>query len=308
MQDKLVTVFGGTGFIGRYVVRALLRRGARVRVVARSVGDGWFLKTQGGLGQTQFVAADVRKPDSVGRAVAGSWGVVNLVGVLTGDFEGLQRDGAGNVARAARDAGVSAFVQMSALGADAASPARYARTKAEGEALVREAFHAATVLRPSVVFGREDGFVNRFAAMIAALPVVPILRAGARFQPVFVGDVAEAVCVALERSPGGTLALGGPEILTMAALNRWIAAATGRAPRFVELPDFVGAAMARGLGWAPGAPITGDQWLMLQRDNVVGSEPDGLAELGIAATPLEAVTDGWLVVYRKHGRFAEVKE
>lgn len=312
MQDRLVTVFGGSGFIGRYVVRALLARGARVRIVGRDPHDGWFLKTQGGLGQTQFLAADIRRPETVARAVAGAWGVVNLVGVLVGDFEALQRDGAGNVARAAREAGCSALVHMSALGADAASKARYGRTKAEGEALVRNYFPAATILRPSVVFGREDGFVNRFAAMIAALPVVPILRGGAKFQPVFVGDVAEAVCRALAAvnddrqatETGPTLALGGPEVFTMARLNRWIATACGRKRRFVELPDVVGAAMASGLGWAPGAPITSDQWLMLQNDNVLNDEIDGLAVLGIEPTPLAAVTDGWLVRYRKQGRFA----
>ncbi len=311
MRNELVTVFGGGGFLGRYVVRDLLAAGARVRIASRTPSDGWFLKTQAALGQMQFVAADIRSPDSVARALAGSWGAVNLVGVLTGDFEGLQRDGAGNVARAARDAGVAAFVHMSALGADAGSLARYGRTKAQGEALVHHAFPEAIVLRPSVVFGREDQFVNRFAAMIAALPIVPVLRGDAKFQPVFVGDVARAVVAALDRRTAGAgqvFALGGPAVFTMASLNRWIAAAIGRHPLFLALPDVVGVAMARGLGWAPGAPITHDQWLMLQNDNVVGDARDGLAELEIEPTPLEAVADNWLVRYRKHGRFTNLKD
>ena len=308
MKDSVVTVFGGSGFIGRYVVRDLLAAGARVRIAGRSPGDGWFLRTQGGLGQTQFVAADVRKSDSVRRALAGSDAAVNLVGILDGDFQAFHVEGAGNVAKAAADAGCRAMVQVSAIGADAASASRYGKSKGEGENAVRAAFPAATILRPSIVFGREDQFVNRFANLIRLLPVVPIIRGVAKFQPVFVGDVAKAVVAALsdDAHVARTYELGGPEVISMAALNRWIAKATGRKRMFVDMPDAVAGAMASGLGWMPGAPMTRDQWLMLQSDNVVTGE-SGLKAMGIAPTPLEAVADGWLVQYRRQGRFAETK-
>lgn len=309
MKDQLVTVFGGSGFLGRYVVRALLDTGARVRIAARSPGDGWFLKTQGGLGQTQFVAADVRKPDSVARALAGATAVVNLVGILKGDFDAFHVAGARNVAEAAAKAGCGALVQVSAIGADPASASAYGKSKGEGEAAVLAAFPAATILRPSIVFGREDSFVNRFADLIAMLPVVPIIRGVAKFQPVYVGDVADAVVAVLadrQAHGGKTYELGGPEVISMAALNRWIAKATGRKRVFVAMPDAVAGAMASLTGWMPGAPMTRDQWLMLQSDNVV-TGADGLKTLGIAPTPLEAVADGWLVRYRRHGRFAETK-
>jgi uncharacterized protein YbjT (DUF2867 family) len=307
MQDKLVTVFGGSGFLGRYVVQALLKAGARVRIAARDPRDGWYLKSQGGLGQTQFVAADIRKPDSVARAIAGSDAVINLVGILKGDFQAFHVDGARNVAQAAANAGVSAMVHVSAIGADAASASAYGRSKGEGETAVRAAFPAATILRPSIVFGREDGFVNRFAGLIAMLPVVPLIRGGTKFQPVYVGDVAKAIVAALADTAahgGKTYELGGPEVISMGDLNRWIARETGRRRAFVNMPDAIAGAMASGLGWMPGAPMTRDQWLMLQADNVVAPDAKGLSALGIVATPLEAVAEGWLVRYRRQGRFA----
>lgn len=307
MKDSLVTVFGGGGFLGRYVVHALLGGGARVRIAGRDPRDAWFLKTQGGLGQTQFVAADIRKPETVARALAGSDTAVNLVGILTGDFEAFHVDGARNVAKAAAQAGCDALVHVSAIGADPASPSRYGKSKGDGEAAVLAAFPAATILRPSIVFGREDQFVNRFANLIRTLPVVPIIRGPARFQPVFVGDVAQAVAASIAAPlvhGGKTYELGGPQTLTMASLNRWIARATGRTPRFVALPDGVAGTMASALGWLPGAPMTRDQWLMLQSDNMV-TGPDGLAAMGIVPTPLEAVADGWLVQYRRQGRFTK---
>ena len=310
MQDKLVTVFGGSGFVGRYVVRALLARGARVRIAARTPGDGWYLKTQGGVGQTQFVAADIRKAESVARAVDGAWGVINLVGILTGDFTAFHVDGAHNVAQAASAAGVGALVHVSAIGADPASQSRYGKSKGDGEVAVRAAFASATILRPSIVFGREDGFVNRFAGLIAMLPVVPIIRGPARFQPVYVGDVAAVVAATLAdpaRHGGQNYDLGGPEILSMAQLNRWIAAQTDRKRVFVAMPDAVAGAMATLTGWLPGAPMTRDQWLMLKSDNLaIGT--DGLAATGVTPTPLAAVSDDWLVRYRPHGRFTGTRD
>lgn len=305
MKDKLVTLIGGGGFLGRYVAQALLARGARVRIAQRDPRRAFFLKPLGGLGQTQFVAADLSKPESIARAVVGSDAVINLVGILSGDFHNVQAEGARIVAEAAAQAGASAFIHISAIGADAASDSAYGRSKGDGEAAVRAAFPAATILRPSIVFGREDQFVNRFAAMIASAPVVPVLRAGTKFQPVYVGDVADAVVAALdhpELAAGKILELGGPDVLTMGGLVRWIAKTTGRRRAIVELPDAIGATIAT-FGFLPGAPITADQWKMLARDNVVSSE-DGLKTLGIVPTPLDAVASGWLVRYRKGGRFS----
>ena len=305
MTDRLVTLIGGGGFLGRYVAQALLESGARVRIAQRDPRRAFFLKTLGGLGQTQFVAADIARPESIARAVAGSDAVINLVGILKGDFRKVQVEGARVVAEAAAAAGVTALVHVSAIGADPASASAYGRSKGEGEAAVRAAFPAATILRPSIVFGREDAFVNRFAAMIAKAPVVPVLRAGTKFQPVYVGDVAAAVVAALENpalAAGKTLELGGPDVVSMGALIRWIAQATNRSPRILELPDAIGAGVAA-VGFLPGAPITQDQWKMLATDNVV-TGTNGLALLGIAPTPLDAVAPGWLVRYRKGGRFA----
>jgi uncharacterized protein YbjT (DUF2867 family) len=306
MQDKLVTVFGGSGFLGRYVVQALLKTGARVRIAARDPRDGYYLRAQGGLGQTQFVAADIRKPASVARALAGSDAAVNLVGILKGDFGAFHVEGARNVAEAAASAGLGALVQISAIGADPASASAYGKSKGLGEEAVRTAFPAATFLRPSIVFGREDSFVNRFADLIAKLPVVPIIKGDAKFQPVYVGDVAKAIVAALAdplAHGGKTYELGGPEVISMGGLNRWIAAATGRKRAFIDLPDAVAGAMASATGWLPGAPMTKDQWLMLQSDNVVAEDAKGLSAFGIVPTPLESVADGWLVRYRPHGRF-----
>ena len=306
LDGQLITVLGGGGFIGRYVVQRLLARGARVRVAQREPRAATFLKPLGGLGQTQFAAADVRDAASVARAVAGSDAVINLAGSFD-DMQAVQADGAAHVAAAAKAAGARALVHLSAIGADPASPSAYGRSKGDGEAAVRAAFPGAVILRPSIVFGREDHFINRFAAMIRLSPVVPVIAPAAKFQPVYVGDVADAVVAALEASAASrTFELGGPQVLTMAALLRWIADATGRRRLFVDVPDAIASALASGLGWAPGAPITKDQWLMLQSENVVAPGAEGLAALGIAPASLASIAEGWLVQYRRHGRFAEI--
>ncbi|MCP3734937.1 complex I NDUFA9 subunit family protein [Sphingomonas sp. RP10(2022)] len=300
MKDKLVTIFGGGGFVGRYVVQALLRGGARVRVAERDPRHAWFLKPLGGLGQTQFVAADVTRPDTVARAVAGADAVVNMVGVLAGDFERIHVGGARNVAEAAAAAGVGSLVHMSAIGADPDAPSAYGSSKGRGEAAVRAAFPGAAIIRPSIVFGREDQFINRFAAMIGKAPVVPVLRAGVKFQPVFAADVGDAMAAATDAGfAGQTFELGGPDVMSMGEIIRWIAATIGREPSIVELPDVAGSLLAS----LPLAPISKDQWLMLQRDNVVADGAQGLAALGVAATPLQAVAPEWLVRFRRTGRF-----
>jgi uncharacterized protein YbjT (DUF2867 family) len=305
MRDKLITLFGGGGFVGRYVAQELLATGARVRIAQRDPRRAFFLKPLGGLGQTQFVAADITRPETIARAVDGSDAVVNLVGTFA-DYERIQVQGAKLVAQAAAAAGVQPFVQISAIGADPHSPSQYGRSKAGGEAAVRAALPAATILRPSIVFGREDQFINRFAAMIASpLPFIPVLKPQARFQPVHVADVARAVRAAIEvpnAHAGRTYELGGPDVMTMMDIHQWIADATGRQKTFVLLPDAVGAAIAS-MGFLPGAPLTRDQWLMLQRDNVVADGAEGLDALGIAPTPLGAVAPGWMVLYRRQGRF-----
>ena len=305
LDGQLITVFGGGGFLGRYVVQRLLAQGARVRIAEREPRKALFLKPLGGLGQTQFVAADVRDAASVARAVQGSDAVINLVGSFD-DMQAVQADGAGHVAAAAKAAGARALVHVSAIGADPASASAYGRSKGDGEAAVRAAFPAAAILRPSIIFGREDHFINRFAALIRFSPVIPVVAPRAKFQPVYVGDVADAVVAALGNAAAGRIfELGGPQMLTMAALQQWVADATGRKRLFVELPDAVSGALATAFGWAPGAPITRDQWLMLQRDNVVADGAAGRAQLGVTPTSLASVADGWLVQYRRHGRFAQ---
>jgi NADH dehydrogenase len=305
-RDRLVTLFGGSGFIGRYAAQALMRTGARVRFAERDPRRAGYLRTQGGLGQSQYVAADITRPDTVARAVEGADAVINLVGTFGKTMARVHVDGARALAEAAAAAGAEAFVQVSAIGADASGAADYARTKGEGEDAVRDAFPQATILRPSTVFGQEDQFLNRFAAMMTKTPVVPVLRAGVRFQPVFVGDVAEAIARAATgpaRFGGHTFELGGPDTPTMVELLRWLATETGRDVYFAELPDFAGGLIAR-VGFLPGAPITWDQWLMLQQDNVVSTDAQGLEAFGIEPTPMAAVAPAWLVRYRRRGRFA----
>lgn len=304
-SGQLITLFGGGGFIGRYVAQQLLASGARVRIAQRRPKAAAFLKPLGNLGQTQFAAVDIRDGAAVARAVAGSDAVVNLVGAFS-NMDAVQHVGAANIAAACAGAGIDRLVHISAIGADSESPAVYGRSKGEGEAAVRAAVPSATILRPSTVFGREDQFINRFAALIRMAPVMPIVAPATRFQPVYVGDVAAAVTAALAApdSAGKTFELGGPQILSMEELFRWIAAAIGRDPAFVPMPDVMAAAMARVTGWLPGAPLTWDQWLMLQKDTIVGDGAATLADLGITATPLDAVAPEWLVTYRRHGRFA----
>ena len=299
LNGKLVTVFGGGGFVGRYVVQALCAAGARVRVAVRDTRGAVIVKPLGNLGQVSLCACDITKPGTVANALAGADMAVNLVGSFD-NLDAIQRVGAANVAQAAAKAGVSALVHMSAIGADADSAAEYGRSKAGGEAAVRAAFPSATILRPSIIFGREDAFINRFAGLIRMLPVVPVIGAETKFQPVFVGDVARAVVAALQGPGGQTFELGGPQVFSMLQLNQWIAKATGHNKLFVPVPD----AAAKLLSFIPGGPISGDQLKMLGSDNVV-SGADGLAALGITATPLDAVAHDWMTLYRKHGRFGD---
>ena len=299
LSGKLVTVFGGGGFVGRYVVQALCAAGARVRVAVRDTRGAVIVKPLGNLGQVSLCACDITKPTTVANALVGADMAVNLVGSFD-NLDAIQRVGAANVAQAAAKAGVTAFVHMSAIGADANSEAEYGRSKAGGEAAVRAAFPSASILRPSIIFGREDQFINRFAGLIRMLPVVPVIGADTKFQPVLVGDVARAVVAALQGPGGQTLELGGPQIFSMLQLNEWIAKATGHKKLFLPVPD----AAAKLLTFIPGGPISSDQLKMLAHDNVVSGE-NGLEALDIVATPLDAVAHDWLTLYRKHGRFGD---
>ena len=311
IKDRLVTLIGGGGFIGRYVAQELLAAGARVRIVERDPRRAWFIKPLGGLGQTQFAAADVTRPETVARAVAGSDAVVYLVGTWGPNFQGLHVNGVRAAGEAAAATGAQAFVHLSALGADPESPSKYQSSKAAGETALRRAFPAAAIVRPSVVFGPEDKFLNRFAQLITRasdLPLaklVPVLRPKARFQPVHVIDVARAV-VALLADPqahgGKTYEAVGPEVVTMRELIDWLAAAIGRDVGVMELPDILGQLIAS-VGFLPGAPITLDQWKTLQTDNVASETLPTLGALGITPTPMESVAPAWLVQYHKAGRF-----
>lgn len=305
MRGKLITVFGGGGFVGRYVCEDLLAAGARVRVAQRNPQSAIRIKPLGNLGQVQLVAADVTREDSVMRAVHGADMVVNLVGSFD-NMDQIQHRAAAIVAKSARAAGAKAFIHMSAIGADSESDSLYGRSKGDGEVAVREAFESATILRPSIIFGREDQFVNRFAGMIRFAPVMPVIGSDTKFQPVFVGDVAQMVACCLRDPPahaGKIYELGGPQVLSMMDLNRWIASAIGRSPVFVPVPDLAAKGLAIATGWMPGAPITPDQYRMLAKDNVV-TGANGFDACGISETSLDAAADDWLDIYRKSGRYS----
>ncbi len=301
----LITIFGGGGFIGRYVCEALLRTGARLRVAERDPRKAFFLRPLGSVGQVGFARADLARPATIERAVAGATAVINLVGTFNGKLDAVHVDGAGAAAAAAREAGATAFVQISAIGADPDSASNYGRTKGLGEEAVRDAFPGATIIRPSVVFGAEDDFTNRFASL-ARLPVLPVIAPNTRFQPVYVRDLAQAIAgatLAPQRFGGKNYDIAGPEVMTMRELNAQIARLAGQSPELVEVPDFVAGAVAK-LGFLPGAPLSRDQWIMLQRDNVAAEGASGLEAFGIVPTALETVAGDWLGRFVKGGRFA----
>lgn len=303
--DRLITLFGGAGFIGRYAAQALFAAGARVRIAARQPKRAFFLKPLCGLGQIQFARVDLADAEAVAAAVAGADAVVNLVGTLKGDFHRVHVAGARAIAEAAAAAGVPALVHLSAIGADPEAASAYGRSKGEGEEAVRAAFPAATILRPGIAFGPEDDFVNRIARMTQLLPVLPVIRPAWRLQPVYVADLGKAIAraaLAPALYAGRTFEIGGPQVLTMAELNRWVCAETGRNRPLAEIPDPLGRLMARLTGWLPGAPVSWDQWLMMGRDNVATGP--GFEAFDIRPAPLAAVAEAWLTRYRRHGRFA----
>ncbi|MBW6398024.1 complex I NDUFA9 subunit family protein [Roseomonas sp. HJA6] len=304
----VATVFGGAGFIGRQIVQRLARQGYTVRIAARDTERSARLRPLGDVGQVEPVAASVTDDASVARAVAGADVVVNLVGILferkRGDFERIHAEGAGRVARAAAAAGVRRLVQISALGADPDSPSLYARTKAAGEAAVREAFPDATILRPSVVFGPDDQFFNRFAGLAVLLPVMPVIEGATRFQPVYVGDVADAVMAAIDRgdATGRTYELGGPRVMTMRDVLEFVLEHTHRRRPLVTVPHGLAAFQARLGECLPTPPLTRDQLSLLARDNVVSPQAAGLEALGVAPKAAEAIVPAYLARFRQAGR------
>lgn len=302
LSDQLVTVFGGSGFVGNYVVQALLARGARVRVASRDPQKGWGLKPLANLGQLQFAYCDVTREESLAASLYEADYVVNLVGDFAGDLDMLMGEAPGNMARIAKANGAKHFVHLSAIGADANSPTAYAKSKALGEARVLEAFPEATILRPSIIFGKDDNFLNMFGGLIEMLPVLPVFGPDAKLQLVYVDDVAEAVAVALEdpASHGGhTFELGGPETLSMMQINERIAAAQGRERRFIAMPDGLSGLFAS----LPLTPMSRDQWHLLKAGSVVSEDARGMADLGIEARPLGLFLDKWMTRYRQFGRF-----
>ena len=294
---RLVTVFGGGGFIGRYVCEELLDETVRIRVASREPRHAHFLQPLAQVGQWGSVRASVTNEASVRSAVEGSYAVINLVGAFKG-AAAVNGRGARTIAEAARDAGVQSLVHISSIGADPAAKSEYARSKGEGERAVREAFPNATILRPSIVFGPEDMLTNRLAAM-SRLPAVPVIAPATRFQPVFVEDLAKAISAAAlsPRAHGGkTYEIAGPQVLTMRELTTEILKAAGRHTSLVDVPSPFASAMSW-LGFLPGAPLTRDQWLTLQHDNVASDGSRGLDAFGIKPTPFGAVAPLWLGQY-----------
>jgi len=303
-SEELITVFGGDGFVGRYVCEQLFRAGVRVRVASRNPRSAYFIQPLAPVGQVGFVKADITNRDSVRHALAGASAAINLVGAFK-KMEAVHVDGAHNVAEAARDGGLEALVHVSAIGADPKSASNYGRTKGEGEAAVRELFPNASILRPSLVFGPEDELTNRFAAM-ASLPFLPVIAARCNFQPVYVRDLGKAIAMAAldPRMYGGRIyEIAGPQRMSMIELHHAILEITGQKPEITPVPDLFANLLSH-LGWLPGAPLTRDQWLMLQRDNVPSGELPGLEAFGIKPTPLGAVAFEWLGRFHKGGKFA----
>jgi NADH dehydrogenase len=308
----LVTVFGGGGFIGRHIVQRLAAAGHTIRIAGRDTERAARLCTMGGVGQITPVAASITDEASSARAVAGADIVINLVGILfegrAGDFQRIQAEGAGRVARLSAATGAKQFLHLSAIGADAGSPSLYAQTKAAGEAAVLAAFPGAIILRPSVVFGPDDQFFNRFAGLAAMLPFMPVVAGETRFQPVYVGDVADAAMAALAdpAAAGKTFELGGPRVMSMRQVLRYILDVTGRRRPMIALPEGFVRLQARLGELLPTPPLTRDQLILLGKDNVVSPNAAGFQALGIEPKAVEAIVPAYLARFRVGGQRAAV--
>ena len=320
-MSKLVTIYGGSGFVGRYIARRMAKEGWRVRVAVRRPNEALFVKPYGVVGQVEPVACNIRDDASVRAAMRGADAVVNCVGILNrsgkNSFEAVQAEGAGRIARIASEEGVARLVHLSAIGADAESPSVYQQTKAAGEKAVLAAFPGAVILRPSIIFGNEDGFFNRFAAMTRFGPVLPVVGAGTRFQPVYVDDVAQAAVMgATGAAAPGVYELGGPDVATFRDLMRQMLQVIRRRRLIVNVPFFAASIMggafdllqAVTLGLFNNGLITRDQVRNLKADNVVSPGAKGLADLGITPTAMGPVLPEYLWRYRPSGQYAAIKE
>ncbi|WP_417242084.1 complex I NDUFA9 subunit family protein [Celeribacter sp.] len=319
---KLVTIYGGAGFVGRYIARRMAKEGWRVRVAVRRPNESLHVKPYGAVGQVEPIFCNIRDDASVRAAMQGSDAVINCVGVLTergkNSFAAVQSEGAGRIAKIATELGVPRLVHLSAIGADNASQSDYARTKAEGEAAVVSAFPGAVILRPSVIFGIEDGFFNRFGKMAAKIPfVLSIVGGDTKFQPVYVDDVAQAaVAGALGTAPAGVYELGGPDVDTLKGMIGKMLVSIRRRRLIINLPFWVGRIMATGFSVAQfltgglfhNGILTKDQVKNLAVDNVVSDGAKGFSDLGIKPTAMKIILDDYLWVYRPHGQFEAVRE
>jgi NADH dehydrogenase len=320
-MSKLVTIYGGSGFVGRYIARRMAKEGWRVRVAVRRPNDALFVKPYGTVGQVEPVPCNIRDEVSVRAVMKGADAVVNCIGILNrsgkNSFDAVQAEGAARIARIAAEEGVSTLVHLSAIGADAESPSEYQQTKAAGEKAILDAFPKAVILRPSIIFGNEDGFFNRFASMARFGPVLPVVGAATKFQPVYVDDVAQAAVKGItgEAAPG-IYELGGPDVETFRDLMRRMLQVIRRRRLIVNVPFFAASIMggafdllqAVTLGLFQNGMITRDQVRNLKADNVVSPGATGLADLGITPTAMEAVLPEYLWRYRPSGQYAAIKE
>jgi len=319
-MSKLVTIYGGSGFLGRHIARRLAKEGWRIRVAVRRPNEALFVRPYGAVGQVEPVLCNIRDEASVRAAMAGADAVVNCVGTFDrrgrNNFEAVQADGAARIAWIAAESGVAQLVHISAIGADAASDSAYARTKAAGETVVKAAFRGAVILRPSVMFGPGDGFFNRFAGMARFGPVLPVVGARTRFQPVYVDDVAQAAVKAVAgEAEAGTYELGGPEVQTLREIIAGMLRVIDRRRLVLNLPFWAARILAGVLDFGsmltgrliPNRILTGDQVRMLARDNVVAPGARGFADLGIAPTPAEAILPDYLWRFRPSGQYDAIK-
>lgn len=319
-MSRLVTIYGGSGFLGRYIARRLAKEGWRIRVAVRRPNEALFVKPYGAVGQVEPVLCNIRDDASVRAAMAGAEAVVNCVGTFDrrgrNNFEAVQAEGAARIARIAAESGVARLVHVSAIGADAESDSGYARTKAAGEAAVKAAFPAAVILRPSVMFGPEDAFFNRFAGMARLGLVLPVVGAETKFQPVYVDDVAQAAVMAVSgAAPAGTYELGGPDVRSFREIMADMLPVIGRRRLVINVPFWAARILAGLLDLASALSgglfanriLTGDQVKMLRRDNVVSSGARGFADLGITPTSYGAILPDYLWRFRPSGQFAAIK-
>lgn len=318
-MSKLVTIYGGSGFVGRYIARRMAKQGWRVRVAVRRPNEAIFVRPYGAVGQVEPIFCNIRDDDSVRAALTGADAVVNCVGTFDkggkNNFQAVQNEGAARIARIAAEQGIARMVHISAIGADADSESLYATSKGQGEAAVLEHMPCAMILRPSVIFGPEDEFFNRFAKMTRMSPVIPLVGGGTKFQPVYVDDVAQAAVKGVLGEASGTYELGGPEVSTFSELMHEMLRTIRRRRLVVNLPFFVGKIIGSvsdlvqsiTLGLIP-AQITSDQVRTLRSDNVVSDGAKGLSDLGIRPTATEAVLDEYLWPYRPSGQYDAIKE